>query len=129
MSESISTSLSEYPSVSESMSESTSHSVSVSESTSVSESLSQSHSESLSISESTSTSVSESLSEGRMTSEVLSEAIGGTPELSSASVNKSSLGALPQTGEQDSSALGLLGIGLAGALGMFTRRKNRKTDN
>ncbi|MFK4899346.1 LPXTG cell wall anchor domain-containing protein, partial [Lactococcus petauri] len=69
------------------------------------------------------------LSEGRMTSEVSSEAIAGTPGLSSAPVNKASLGALPQTGEQDPSALGLLGIGLAGVLGMFTRRKNKKTDN
>ncbi|WP_431026502.1 LPXTG cell wall anchor domain-containing protein [Lactococcus petauri] len=43
-------------------------------------------------------------------------------------MSKSGLGSLPSTGEQDSSALGLLGMGLAGMLGLAGRRKKRNSD-
>ncbi|WP_271882130.1 LPXTG cell wall anchor domain-containing protein [Lactococcus petauri] len=53
---------------------------------------------------------------------------GGTSGLSTAPISKSGLGSLPSTGEQDSSALGLLGMGLAGMLGLAGRRKKRNSD-
>lgn len=54
---------------------------------------------------------------------------GGTSGLSGAPIGKSGLGILPSTGEQDASALGLLGMGLAGTLGLLNRRKNKNTND
>ena len=51
---------------------------------------------------------------------------GGGYDLPGASINKSSLGSLPSTGEEDGTLLGLTGLGLAGILGATSRRKNKK---